>query len=140
MFKPWNSYRNSLLFALPCRCVSPLQLYPLSDSRNCPLTEQPFSLMTNASVVTPPPYINLYMYALFLSNVSSVYSLINQLLYMLLNLDDLCTVSRPAITLLTVVKEIKNPKLKMSILACLEKVGICCCVSPDILVTTLLNK
>lgn len=58
----------------------------------------------------------------------------------LLNLEDHCTVYRPAITLLNVVKEIKNPKLRMSILTCLEKVGICRCFSPDVLVTTLLNK
>lgn len=57
-----------------------------------------------------------------------------------LNLEDLCTVCRPAATLLTVFKEIKNPKLRMSILTCLEKVGICRCVSPDVLVTTLLNR
>ena len=57
-----------------------------------------------------------------------------------LTVDDLCTVSRPAITLLTVFKDSKNPKFRISILSCLEKAGICRCVSPDVLVTTLLAR
>ncbi|XP_022782202.1 lysosomal-trafficking regulator-like isoform X2 [Stylophora pistillata] len=55
-------------------------------------------------------------------------------------LPDLCTVLRPAITLLTVFKDSRNSKFRLSILKCLEKVGICPCVSPDALVTTLLSR
>ena len=55
-------------------------------------------------------------------------------------LDNLCAVSRPAVTLLTVVKESRNAELRMNLLSCLEKVGICHCVSPDILVTSLLSR
>ena len=55
-------------------------------------------------------------------------------------LDNLCAVSRPAVTLLTVFKESRNAELRMNLLSCLEKVGICHCVSPDILVTSLLSR
>lgn len=55
-------------------------------------------------------------------------------------LDNLCAVSRPAVSLLTVFKESRNAELRMNLLSCLEKVGICHCVSPDILVTSLLSR
>ena len=54
--------------------------------------------------------------------------------------DDLCAVSRPAVALLTVFKESKNAEFRLNILSCLEKVGICHCASPEILVTSLLNR
>ena len=54
--------------------------------------------------------------------------------------DDVCAVSKPAVTLLTVFKESKNAEFRLNVLSCLERVGICHCVSPQILVSSLLNK
>ena len=54
--------------------------------------------------------------------------------------DDLCAVSRPAVTLLTVFKESKKAEFRINLLNCLEKAGICHCVSADILVTSLLSR
>lgn len=54
--------------------------------------------------------------------------------------DDVCAVFTPAVTLLTVFKESKNAEFRLILLSCLERVGICHCISPQILVTSLLNK
>ena len=54
--------------------------------------------------------------------------------------DDVCAVFKPAVTLLTVFKESKNAEFRLNLLSCLERVGICHCISPQILVTSLLKK